>query len=190
MGAKVTYLLAEDPGIRGTGVALFEGIELLRAAYVPNPCTKGNKALECQTMASAVKGWVELYVLASSVYDIGAEWPLIVHDSHQKGSKRRIDKNDLLALAGVSAAFAMAFPHATCRSFIPRDWKGTVDPDVMTRRIAARLSPKELDHVEWRSRLKDPCAGSMHNVFDAIGIGLFMLGRLKSRKRYAGIDVP
>lgn len=53
-------------------------------------------------------------------------------------------------------------------------WKASTDPDVLARRILACLTPEELARVpKTRSAL-----GYNHNVIDAIGLGLWRLGRM------------
>lgn len=53
-------------------------------------------------------------------------------------------------------------------------WKASTDPDVLARRILACLTPEELARVpKTKSAL-----GYNHNVVDAIGLGLWRLGRM------------
>lgn len=53
-------------------------------------------------------------------------------------------------------------------------WKASTDPDVLARRILACLTPAELARVpKTKSAL-----GYNHNVVDAIGLGLWRLGRM------------
>lgn len=187
-------LLTEDPGIRLMGVACFDldTKELLVATHIRNPFKEGNKATECRALGLAVQKWFCYGDIESLRYidnisrlarleQLGVEWPKMLPPGQQKG-----DQNDLPHLAAVSTAFAMAFPAVPVKSFIPREWKGTIDPDVMTDRIHKRLTPTELTRVEWVSKSRDPLKGDiMHNVFDAIGIGLHMLGRLDRQRVYA-----
>jgi hypothetical protein len=49
------------------------------------------------------------------------------------------------------------------------EWKGSVPKEVTKRRAEKVLEPDELRHVD----------GKNHHAWDAIGIGLFELGRLK-----------
>jgi len=56
----------------------------------------------------------------------------------------------------------------------PVEWKGSVPGDVMTDRILNRLRPEELARVPLRPRAKTPD----HNCVDAIGLGLWKLGRM------------
>lgn len=179
------YLLTEDPGIRGAGVALFDMSDktLCRAAYVRSPCRTGNMATECRAVALAIKHWVGRGFEESDFALLGAEWPRMLPPGKQKG-----DQNDLPGLSGVSSAFAAMYPNTPVRSYYPRDWKGTVEPDVMIRRVHGRLTETELLSVEWEGKSRDPTGGMMHNVFDGIGIGLHILGRLERVRSYSFED--
>lgn len=181
-----SYLISVDPGIRGSGIAIFNfnSKKLFSAAYVKNTVLKGHNAEACRAMAQALRAWC--YDLGFTrddfVIKLAVEWPLMLPAGQQKG-----DQNDLPPLAAVSACFAMSFPSVPCTTYLPREWKHTVEPDVMTRRIHKRLSEDELGHVQWMSKSRDPSCGMMHNAFDAVGIGLKVLGRLEPRKTYAGV---
>lgn len=102
------------------------------------------------------------------------EFPRIYPAASQKG-----DQNDLLELARVCGRIeqaALAEGH-TVEMIYPRDWKGTIDADVMVDRIQDRLGEGETAMVTL------PSAKSLHdNVWDAVGIGLWKLGRLEPRK--------
>lgn len=53
-------------------------------------------------------------------------------------------------------------------------WKASTDPDVLARRILACLTPEEVKRLpKTRSAL-----GYNHNVLDAVGLGLWRLGRM------------
>jgi hypothetical protein len=51
----------------------------------------------------------------------------------------------------------------------PRQWKGTIDGDIMTRRIEANLSALD------RLALTEILPGVRHNALDAIGLGFWAL---------------
>jgi hypothetical protein len=54
---------------------------------------------------------------------------------------------------------------------LPIQWKGNVPKAIMTNRIRTKLDPIELATIE-------DAGYKTHNTIDAIGIGLFALGRL------------
>ncbi len=93
------------------------------------------------------------------------EMPRIYPGSgQQKG-----DLNDLLNLAAVVGYFEGRMWDV--ERVFPAAWKGQVPKKVMTARILKSLSPGELVRIE-RVGAKD------HNTLDAVGIGLWKLGRL------------
>lgn len=79
------------------------------------------------------------------------------------------DPNDLLRVAEVSGALAWDFTNVYW--YEARKWKGQVPKAVMGKRILKCLTEEEL-------KVLGPLAKN-HNVLDAVGIGLYHLGRLK-----------
>jgi hypothetical protein len=159
-------LLAIDPGIRGCGAAVFEGGILTRATYIKSHSATGNTAAACRAMANAVRDWAGLALNA-----IAVEWPRIYASRIREG-KTKSDPNDLLALCGVDGALAMAYPYTPVDCFVPSDWKGQLKKQPCHARIRSRLSEAEREVMDAITP-----ASLAHNVFDAIGVGLFRLGR-------------
>lgn len=56
----------------------------------------------------------------------------------------------------------------------PHQWKGNVAKPVMLARIVSKLTPAEIDVLDACGVSK----GKRHNTIDAIGLGLYGLGRL------------
>jgi hypothetical protein len=183
-GGSVSYGLYEDPGIRGCGVAIFDldAKTLLHAAYVSSSCKKGNRAEECRQAVYAILRWVHNVcgVPKSCIMRVGVEWPQMYQPGKQKG-----DQNDMPPLAGIGAALVAAYPGASVVSPQPREWKGTLDGDVMVARIRERLSEEERARIQWRGGEDLKKNTFMHNVFDGIGIGLHDLGRLAPKRVYS-----
>ena len=95
------------------------------------------------------------------------EMPRIYPGSgQQKG-----DLNDLLDLATVVGHAEAIFGKKSTIRVFPGQWKGQVPKKIMTARIQKHMTPLEHSRVEWIGA-KD------HNTLDAIGIGLWRLGRL------------
>lgn len=83
-----------------------------------------------------------------------------------------VPPNDLITLAFLAGRYA---GRATCEvsTVFPHQWKGNLSKEVCAARVRFRLSPEEKKVVdEIRVPVKQ-----LHNVMDAIGIGLFALGR-------------
>jgi len=160
-------MICIDPGLRGCGVAYFNAAskQLVRAEYVKNPITEGRGPKAHCSMARAIADQTFLS------HDIVLEFPRIYP------GVRGEDMNDLLDLAGVDGAIAALLCSAThtIRHLFPSDWKGQVPKAKMNARVLKQLSLLERDNIVT--------AGSKdHNTLDAVGIGLYVLGRLDKRK--------
>jgi hypothetical protein len=92
------------------------------------------------------------------------EIPRIYPVARQKG-----DQNDLIEVAFAAGKCSAFFQEV--KRLYPRDWKGTMPKEKMTARIESRLTPTEFAQVLTRGALR-------HNALDAVGIGLYTLGRL------------
>ncbi len=150
--------LAIDPGVKHLGVAMFEGDRLVCAALVK---TEDRPAL---AEILFTYGYPDLTVI---------EVPQCYQRSKSKG-----DPNDLIAVALVVGALQERLQRVELVK--PRVWKGAVKKEVMLKRIAGKLTPEEQAILP---KLPKTLA---HNVLDAVGIGLFSVGRLKKnvdRKR-------
>lgn len=141
-------LLAIDPGL-DTGWAVFDDDKKLIACGLGQP-----NALDGAFTRDAV-----------------IERPQVYSQRLMKG-----DPNDLITLAiqvgqykerleARGAYVTLVKPHA---------WKGTMPKDVCNRRVLGRLAAPEMDVLE---AIAAPTS-KKHNVIDAIGIGLWKLGRL------------
>jgi hypothetical protein len=122
--------------------------------------------------------WAGLYTLVHGRPD------LLVIECPQvyPRSKKRVDPNRLIVLArrvgrAEDRAELLRIP---VELVFPRAWKGTVDGDVMIERIRSRLSAAELALVDGAlgPKGKPVAKGKLHNVIDAVGLGLWKLGRL------------
>jgi hypothetical protein len=141
-------LLAIDPG-RQAGWALFKSRKLAGAGvWQSNIVPKG-------------KGLLDLVVV---------EAPRWYPREH------RIDVNDLLDLSiAVGKIEGMMEERGVPVEIVyPRTWKGSVPKEIHNRRVLAALTPQELGLLPKRPRARD----FDHNVIDAVGIGLWKLGRM------------
>lgn len=141
-----------DPGKHWCGVAGWYGGSLVFAGLVKN--------------FQEVRETVKLF-FPDGVATCFVELPQVYPQSP-------VDPNDLIAVA-FAAGQASAIPGVRLvHTILPREWKGQVKKEVMTARIKSRLYPDESDRV-FLPRAEKTLA---HNVYDAIGIGLKVLGRL------------
>ena len=90
---------------------------------------------------------------------------------------RNIDIDDIIKLSIMAGEFKNLGESQGAKVELvwPRTWKGTVPADVMTERILGLLQTSEREVVPNRPRAKTPD----HNCVDAIGLGLWKLGRMR-----------
>lgn len=198
------FLLAVDPGLRCSGVALFMDQRFAgeeydaeippRVVLMEAGVALGIQATDCddaivsaiRVMVGAILNWCG-DAIARAIGDpenppgtyvarLSRPNDLVVEwPKVYTRDKSKGDSNDLLALAGVCAAVAQACDRAEVRHYLPRSWKGTVDGDAMTLRIESRLRQSgELDRVLEHRKTH------RHNAVDAAGLGLHHLGRLRA----------
>lgn len=144
-------LLAIDPGT-DTGWALFDSCRRLQA------CGLG-------------------YPEVGAIDDLIIECPKL----RPKGEK---NPNSILSVARNAGEWAGRFESrcaAPVRYVSPTDWKGSTPKDISNARTWAKLDPKEQGIVDAAFKAapgRDGLAPSKrHNVLDALGLGLFGVGR-------------
>lgn len=158
------FSLSVDPGLRVSGYAIWLGNTLQSAGLATDSKTLMGP-MAWREMASALL----LIVLNKRIDNLFIEIPQVYTASRSKG-----DPNDLIQIAGVAGAITSAIysPMSTAYGVKPREWKGCVEKSVTENRVRKKLSNAELKTIKF------PTAKSLHhNVFDAIGIGLYHLGR-------------
>lgn len=156
-------MITIDLGLNGCGFAEWVGDQMVRARYIKRIEGSASKAYQ---MAWTL--YFRFCLPVSATETIIIERPRIY-------TKMKVDPADILNLFEVGAT--LQGMHGRPVEWIePHQWKGSVDADVMTERIRSRLTQEELGGIE-------SCPASlMHNIIDAVGIGLWVLGRLE-RKR-------
>ncbi len=190
-------LLAIDPGLNNPAAAMFRHGVLVAASRV-KPDKKWNDLVvgeRCRLVARRLSEWAYDHGLDAStmraareaelagrhaeartlrqdrgIVILAVEWPQVYTRSKSKG-----DPNDLLPLAGVAMCLA-GHLDVEVRSYRPAEWIGqcpkkeTGDPLVSPR---GQLVWRHLSTKERATVLVS------HDSIDAIGIGLFALGRLR-----------
>jgi hypothetical protein len=83
------------------------------------------------------------------------------------------DPNDLITLAVQVGRYAERLEHGGARVDLvtPAEWKGQVPKDVHHQRIRKELTGRESDAVD----LAGAPSRKLHNVLDAVGLGLWLL---------------
>lgn len=157
-------LVAIDPGLRGTGVAVFEDGLLVEAAYPRNP----------ELILRGPAAWLAMAraVLDSLTHPLPCDLVIEVPQVYVAG-RGKGDPDDLLELAGVDGAITALLGPTTTRSPKPREWKGQVPKEIHHARALRKLSPPETVVLE---QTKVP-PSLRHNVLDAVALGLWALKR-------------
>lgn len=164
-------MITIDPNLRGCGVAVWGSEGLVRADYVVNPDRSG-RGYETYT-SMAVK--VGHYLAPVSFGPVLIEMPRIYGSVHEKG-----DPNDTLDVLGVGAAVALALRnYGPVQHVFPSEWKGTLKKKAMLERIWSKLTLHEQKQIQQTNK------ADTEDILDAVGIGLWKLGRL-NRKNYPG----
>ncbi len=178
----MTRMLSLDPGTRGCGVAGWVDGKLDVAAFVENPLDEGSGPRECAEAARAVYVWWDQQWFSPDV--LALEVPQIYQ---RAAGKSKGDPNKIMPLFGIGAALAALFPVAKVMYGVPHDWKGGVSKPKTTKtvyavkpRVLDRLSPDEQNVIEWPTSVKKEW-----DVVDALGVGLFHLGRFQRHRVFA-----
>lgn len=165
-------LVCVDPGLRGLGLAMFRSGTLEFATYVVNLDKDGRGPSAHCRLAESVLEFVEEPLVSEQAHFL-VEFPQVYP------GPSKIDVNDLLDIAGVASSVTTILSGFgyKCQATLPRAWKGNIKKEIMTERIRASLTDLE------RGRMVSVGAKD-HNTLDAIGLGLWRLGRL-NRKVYS-----
>jgi hypothetical protein len=154
-----------DPGAHEAGVAVWHRDGILADAYL--------------VRAARRDPWLHLAMLVKDeLRDVDVEWVVIERPQVYVASRSKGDPNDLITLALMAGAVAGLLEAPFLTEYKPAQWKGQAPKDVMIERIIRALT------VDEHTRVRLPDAKSLaHNVWDAIGIGLYHLrGKRRGRK--------
>lgn len=99
-------------------------------------------------------------------YDV-ADSDVLVIETPESYPNSPVNPNDLITLALQAGALSKAFPAKRVYSVKPKQWKGQVPKNISHERILTRLSVAEISLTK----------GHSHDELDAVGIGLWFLGR-------------
>lgn len=148
-------LISIDPGCPGCGVAVWEDGLLTDARYIAGDAQ-------------------EVYDQLPQTDALTIEVPMFYGN---RASKEDVDFNDLIKLAmrvGEFKALFESFDNASINLVLPPEWKKQVPKEICAQRSDRKLSEKE------RANISQPKAKKIAlDMWDAIGIGLVSLGRLR-----------
>lgn len=106
-----------------------------------------------------------------------------------RGRASKGDPNDLITLAIQVGRYTERYdvPGGSVEHVLPHDWKGSVDPEVLCRRVVASLTECERQLLETvlaplaRKLVRDDLTGGRrHNVIDAVGIAKWSVRRARA----------
>lgn len=161
MGGEMTeYMLCADPGKRHLAWALFAGSELDSCGII-----------EGAGPAETARSLADLNEIPGTVYRLVVEAQRIYPGRNGK------DPNDMLDVARNAGAIEAVIRHERFVHPQPRSWKGTVPKAIFTQRIETAMTPEEhavLNSVKLTKKFRG-------DVLDAIGLGLWMQGRIGTR---------
>lgn len=124
-------------------------------------------------MGQRVCEWSRLNAMTGEVDRLAIELPQVYERGHQTERKRGTDPNDLIQLAAVVGTLCHVFESAAAQIvYLPAEWKGQVPKEIMHERARKRLSAEEM------TRLPILAKSTLHNVLDAVSIGLVVLERM------------
>lgn len=166
-------LLAVDVGKRACGCSLWEHGKLIGAKLVrARDQNIQTFSLAVEEMARAVCLWT--FGIISTGYDLNA---VIELPQTYGGRAKHGDANVLIELAVVVGAIQRSI-NAPTSLIWPHEWKGSIPKkdkvsaeNVIKNRALEKLSMMERVNIEL------PGKSLEHNVYDAIGIGLWALKR-------------
>jgi len=171
---KSESILAIDPSIRACGVAIFLKGKLVYVDVIRTMAVV-NQAQAIQEICDKLH-----HIWQTTISDslrpelLVVEKPQIYQQAQLKG-----DPNDLIPLALMSGVLWEKFKPKNLMLPTPKEWKGQVPKNVMTKKTCSQLSKQEIDVLSWElSRVPEALR---HNGFDSIGIGLWARDRFNKR---------
>lgn len=159
-------LVAVDPGKSACGVALFINERFRAGAYL--------KAEETFDLGIAVESWVRQHQKRFTLPDTVDV--LVVEGQQIYGAVSYANPNDLLPLAYLAGAVFARVPAHARRMPLPRQWKGSLKKELFTRRILSSMRADERIVLEE----VDCPKSKLHNVLDAVGLGLWSIGAVRT----------
>lgn len=153
----MTTLLAIDPGVKNLGWAAFDRC-CLRA------CGLSRATAPAQHAENVHEGWPCMR----------APMEVVLEQMTTRGGTA-IRAEDLLRVSEVGAFVAGSMRPAVFRLVPVMAWKGSIPKDIHHRRVLAVL--RGVEQVRLNRDLEKIPKSLQHNVIDAVGLGLYGVGR-------------
>lgn len=158
-------VLAVDPGKSTCGVALFVNERFKAGAFL--------KAEETHKLGLEVEKW---WQAQRARFVLPRLCDTLVTEGQQVyPGMRAQNPNDLLPLSFLCGAVQARVEAHQRLMPLPKTWKGSLRKEAFTRRILSRLGA---DEIQTLKEVKCP-ESKLHNVVDAIGLGLWVLGAVR-----------
>lgn len=156
-------ILCVDSGKRAAGCSLWtlSNSLLLGAQWVRAPDTRAEGPAAWRLLAELIGQWTHGVPVSHVVFETPSAYA-------SDTPKRTLDLQDLVGMCGYLCALFPAARHTRLR---PKEWKGTIDAEIVCARAWEALSEAE------KARVVLPAPSYRHNVYDSIGIGLYITGR-------------
>lgn len=155
-------LLSIDPGNNAGGAVFVGGV--LQACGLVSRFNGEQGGLRPMLELQRLFGCND--VRSGFFHELVIELPRITKQTEGK------DPNDLIKLAFGAGRYVERFPHSSLRTVTPSEWKAGTPKRIHNARVIQCLTEAE------RALIPKLAAGLVHNIVDAIGIGLEHLGRM------------
>lgn len=167
-------ILAIDPGLHATGWAvLSDKTGALQSCGMVRPFAQVSQTHSIAELRSKIlKIWEEHVGFSKNPAVLAVELPQIYQQKFLKG-----DPNDLIPLSVMSGLFWASFNPGKCYLPRPASWKGQVPKDIMQARIISKLDTRSKRILA--ESLQSVPKHLRHNVYDAVGIGLWAFKQLQ-----------
>jgi len=158
--------VAVDPGKWACGVAVFDS-ETLTDAWLSIRA----KDQDWPVMVGNVIRRTSVLMTSALILELQKAYA---------GGKQEADPADLIQLAMIVGGFyyaGSASSNNRVLGYFPYEWKRQLNKEQIIERVKSRLAPGELSKAELTgAKTKD------HNIWEAIGLGLFHLGRFSPKR--------
>lgn len=173
-------LLALDPSINSPGIAIFRDRVLFFAGKVKLP-----RGLEA-TCTSIGERWFKVadaiaQQALAQVNHIPFDAFIFERPQIYRGDRSKGDPNDLVGLAAIGAGVAMRIRPSKFWSPTPADWTGQIQKRTSG---SAKDSPRALRIMSRLDEVELERVPNQHDAIDAVGLGLWALGRLTIARVY------
>jgi hypothetical protein len=162
-------LITFDCGLSYVGAAIFEYSDkkLLDCYYIDTSIDNRDSAEQTADLIHKVL----------DVFKDNLEEALIVVEYPEQYSHSPAPRAPVQGLACTGGGIVCMLKRSTnkVKFLLPKEWKGQVPKDIMLDRIVNKLNDTEKSVLESKKLIKS----KKHNVIDAIGLGLYILDRLR-----------